>query len=108
MAATLAQEDICVYAASKAFVRQMVRALSNEWAREGIRVNCVSPGFVKTPMSKHLHEDEKFSEYVKSRTSIGRWSEPGDLKGVVVFLASEASEFVTGEEIVVDGGVIGR
>ncbi|ETN39085.1 uncharacterized protein HMPREF1541_05307 [Cyphellophora europaea CBS 101466] len=108
MAATLAQEDICVYAASKAFVRQMVRGLSNEWAREGIQVNAVSPGFIQTPMSKHLHENEDFSAYVKGRTSMRRWGMPDDLKGVVAFLASHASDFITGEEIVVDGGVIGR
>ena len=59
-------------------------------------------------MSEHLYTDPEFSKYVCGRTSVGRWGLPEDLRGVVVFLASRASDFVTGESIVVDGGVLGR
>ncbi|KAK4940022.1 hypothetical protein LTR10_019759 [Elasticomyces elasticus] len=108
MAAELIQTNISVYASSKAFVRALTRALSNEWASKGITCNCIAPGWINTPMCKPLYDDAEFSRGVVDRTSIRRWGEPEDLKGLVVFLASRASDFITGENIVIDGGVIGR
>ncbi|KIX08754.1 uncharacterized protein Z518_03411 [Rhinocladiella mackenziei CBS 650.93] len=108
MASYIAQEDISVYASSKSFVRNMTRALSNEWASRGIQCNCISPGFIQTAMSKHLHNDPEFNKYVVERTSSRRWGYPDDMRGLIVFLASRASDFITGESIVIDGGVLGR
>ncbi|KIY01113.1 uncharacterized protein Z520_02665 [Fonsecaea multimorphosa CBS 102226] len=108
MAAELVQTNISVYACSKAAVRTLTRALSNEWAEKGIQVNCISPGFVKTKMTEPLFNDPDFNKNVIQRTSSRRWSVPEDLRGVAIFLASAASDFMTGEEIVVDGGVLGR
>lgn len=64
--------------------------------------------FIQTPMCKHLYQDTEFNKHVVERTSSRRWGYPDDLKGLMVFLASRASEFITGESIVIDGGVLGR
>lgn len=108
MAAELIQTNISVYSCSKAFVKSMTRAMSNEWASKGIQCNSISPGWIQTPMTRDLHEDPVFSKYVCDRTSSQRWGHPDDLRGVVIFLASSASDFVTGADILIDGGVLGR
>jgi NAD(P)-dependent dehydrogenase (short-subunit alcohol dehydrogenase family) len=108
MAAELVQTNISVYSSSKAFVKQMTRAMSNEWAGQGLQVNSISPGFVNAGMAKDLGDDPDFSKVVRDRTSTGRWSVPEDLRGVAIFLASAASDFITGADILVDGGVLGR
>jgi NAD(P)-dependent dehydrogenase (short-subunit alcohol dehydrogenase family) len=108
MAAELVQTNVAVYSCSKAFVKAMTRALSNEWASQGIQCNSISPGWIQTPMCQDLYEDPVFSEYVCNRTSSQRWGHPDDLRGVVIFLASAASDFITGADILIDGGVLGR
>ncbi|KAJ3545815.1 hypothetical protein NM208_g2309 [Fusarium decemcellulare] len=108
MAAHLAQTNISVYCSSKAAVQTLTRAVSNEWAGKGITCNAICPGFIHTGMCEDLYTDEVFSAKVRARTSLGRWGEADDLKGLMVFLASPASDFITGESIVIDGGVIGR
>ncbi|KAJ5116899.1 hypothetical protein N7456_001247 [Penicillium angulare] len=108
MSSYVPQTEISAYAASKAGVRNMARAFSNEWAKFGITCNSVSPGFIQTEASSVLHNDPDFNEYVVQRTSAKRWGFPKDLIGTSIFLASSASDWITGEDILIDGGVTGR
>lgn len=108
MAAELIQTNISVYSCSKSFVRSFTRALSNEWASKGIQCNSISPGWIQTSMTQDLFDDQEFSKYVTGRTSSQRWGHPDDLRGVVIFLASPASDYITGADILIDGGVLGR
>ena len=96
------------YAASKGGVSQLTKALSNEWAGKGISVNAIAPGYVATEMNTALMEDEKRAESILGRIPAGRWGTPEDFKGPVLFLASAASQYVSGECLVVDGGWMGR
>jgi 2-deoxy-D-gluconate 3-dehydrogenase len=93
------------YAASKAGIVQLTKALATAWAKDNIQVNAVLPGWIDTDMTRKAREQlEGLNERVLSRTPAGRWGEPGDLSGIAVFLASKASDFVTGTAIPVDGG----
>ena len=96
------------YAASKGGVSQLTKALSNEWAGKGISVNAIAPGYVATEMNSALVEDEKRAESILGRIPAGRWGTPEDFKGPVLFLAGAASQYVSGECLVVDGGWMGR
>jgi len=96
------------YAASKGAVGQLVKALSNEWAGSGVNVNAIAPGYVSTDNTAALRADPVRNPAILSRIPAGRWGEPDDFKGAVVFLASKASSYVTGEILVVDGGWMGR
>ncbi len=96
------------YAASKGGVAQLTKALSNEWADQGISVNAIAPGYVATEMNTALIEDETRAKSILSRIPAGRWGKADDFKGPVVFLASAASLYVSGEILVVDGGWMGR
>ncbi|THH16631.1 hypothetical protein EW146_g4033 [Bondarzewia mesenterica] len=93
------------YNASKAAVRHMASSLAVEWAKKGVRVNCLSPGYMLTKLTKTiLAHDQELKKTWESLTPMGRMGEPEDLAGAVVFLASDASRFMTGSEIRVDGG----
>lgn len=96
------------YAASKGGVAQLTKALSNEWAGKGINVNAIAPGYIATDMNAALIEDKDRAASIMSRIPAGRWGRPEDFKGPVLFLASEASAYVTGELLTVDGGWMGR
>lgn len=96
------------YSASKGGVAQLTKALSNEWAGKGVVVNAIAPGYIATEMNMALMQDEERAESILSRIPAGRWGNPEDFKGVVVFLASRASGYVSGEVITVDGGWMGR
>ncbi|RMZ76693.1 hypothetical protein DV738_g4857, partial [Chaetothyriales sp. CBS 135597] len=96
------------YAASKGGVGQLTKALSNEWAAKGIQVNAIAPGYIDTDMNEALMKDEKRQASILERIPAGRWGKPEDFKGTIVFLASEASAYVTGETLTVDGGWMGR
>lgn len=96
------------YAASKGAVGQLVKALSNEWAGSGVNVNAIAPGYVSTDNTAALRADPVRNPAILSRIPAGRWGAPDDFKGAVVFLASKASNYVTGEILVVDGGWMGR
>ncbi|GAB1213391.1 hypothetical protein ATERTT37_002540 [Aspergillus terreus] len=100
--------QISTYAATKGGILQMTKALSNEWAGKGIQVNCICPGYCATPLTVEYTSDNVKNEYVIQGTPAGRWGLPEDFRGVVVFLASSASNFVTGTSIVVDGGLIAK
>jgi gluconate 5-dehydrogenase len=92
------------YTASKGAVGQLTKVLAVEWANHGIRVNAIAPGYVDTDLNKALVADPKFDAWVKERCPMGRWGTPDDIAWPVVFLASPASDFITGQVIFVDGG----
>ena len=96
------------YAASKGGVVQLTKAFSNEWAGQGISVNAIAPGYVATEMNSALLDDKTRAESILGRIPAGRWGQPDDFRGPVVFLASAASLYVSGEILVVDGGWMGR
>lgn len=96
------------YAASKGGVAQLTKALSNEWAAEGINVNAIAPGYMDTDMNTALVNDPERNKLIMSRIPAGRWGKPEDMKGIVIFLASNASDYLNGTVIPVDGGYLGR
>ncbi|RMD78752.1 MAG: SDR family oxidoreductase, partial [Lentisphaerae bacterium] len=96
------------YAASKGGIAQLTKALANEWAPLGINVNAIAPGYIRTDNTAALQEDPQRSQAILQRIPAGRWGEPDDLKGAVVFLASDAARYVHGTILPVDGGWLGR
>jgi 2-deoxy-D-gluconate 3-dehydrogenase len=96
------------YAASKGGVAQLTKALANEWAGRGINVNAVAPGYMRTDNTTALQQDEVRSRQILERIPAGRWGEPEDLAGAVVFLCSAASDYLHGHVLAVDGGWLGR
>lgn len=96
------------YAASKAGIGQLTMALANEWAGKGVNVNAIAPGYIVTDNTEALRNDRDRYEQILGRIPAGRWGEPEDFKGAVLFLASAASEYVHGSIILVDGGWMGR
>lgn len=92
------------YSASKGGVLLLTKALALDWAKHGILVNAIGPGYIETPLTKPLKEDAKFHAWVVDRCPLGRWGTPDDLASVAVFLASAASDFITGQIIYADGG----
>jgi 2-deoxy-D-gluconate 3-dehydrogenase len=96
------------YTASKHAVAGLTKALANEWARHGVQVNAVAPGYMQTDNTQALRDDPARAEQILARIPAGRWGTPEDLAGAVVFLASPASDYVNGHVLVVDGGWMGR
>jgi len=96
------------YAAAKGGVAQLTKALANEWAAHRINVNAIAPGYMKTDNTTALRADPVRSRQIGERIPAGRWGEPEDLGGAVVFLSSAASDYVNGHVLVVDGGWLGR
>jgi 2-deoxy-D-gluconate 3-dehydrogenase len=96
------------YAASKGGVAQLTKALSNEWADRGVNVNAIAPGYMATEMTEALASNPQQEPLISSRIPAGRWGIPDDLRGVTIFLASAASDYVHGAIIPVDGGYLGR
>ena len=94
------------YTAAKGGLKMLTRAMATEWAQHNIQVNGIGPGYFLTDMTRALAEDEAFSTWLKKRTPAGRWGEPRELVGTAVFLASEASRFINGQIIYVDGGML--
>lgn len=95
------------YAASKGGVAQLTKAFSNEWAAKGVNVNAIAPGYMATSMNTALIHDSDRNEKILGRIPAGRWGTPEDVKGVIVFLASDASNYLNGTVIPVDGGYLG-
>jgi gluconate 5-dehydrogenase len=93
------------YGASRGGVRQMTMSLADDWGRYGITVNCLAPGWFRTEQNKVLYESKEWVDYLVDRIPVKRPGEPHDLDGAVVFLASEASRYVTGQTLLVDGGI---
>jgi 2-dehydro-3-deoxy-D-gluconate 5-dehydrogenase len=100
--------EVPAYTASKHGLLGITRALANEWTEHGIRVNGIAPGYMTTDLTSALRGDPARYESLRSRMPMGRWGEPGDLAGAVVFLASEASSYVSGAVLAVDGGFLAR
>lgn len=100
---------IPAYSASKGGVAQLTKALSNEWAGKGVNVNAIAPGYMETELTRSIKETN-YAQYteITSRIPKGRWGRPEDLAGIAVFLASDASEYVSGAVIPVDGGYLGK
>lgn len=96
--------DNTAYVSSKSGLVGFTRALALEWARRGVQVNALCPGFFETEMTEHVWSDEAANRWIVKRTPIGRWGQPEDLLGATVFLASPASDFMTGASLLVDGG----
>jgi 2-dehydro-3-deoxy-D-gluconate 5-dehydrogenase len=96
------------YAASKGGVAQLTKALANEWAKHGINVNAIAPGYMRTTNTAALQADETRNRQILERIPAGRWGEPEDVAGAAVFLSSRASDYVNGHVLVVDGGWMGR
>lgn len=100
---------IPAYAASKGAVAQLTKALSNEWAPKGINVNAIAPGYMETELTRSIKEqDPDQYQEITRRIPMGRWGRGEDLKGIAVFLASDASAYITGAIIPVDGGYLGK
>jgi NAD(P)-dependent dehydrogenase (short-subunit alcohol dehydrogenase family) len=97
-------EGISPYCASRGGVLQMTRSLAAEWGRHGVTVNVLAPGWFKTAQNKVLYDNAKWVEYITDRIPLGRPGQPNDLDGTAIFLASDASAYVTGQIILVDGG----
>jgi 2-dehydro-3-deoxy-D-gluconate 5-dehydrogenase len=96
------------YAAAKGGIAQLTRALANEWAAKGINVNAIAPGYMRTDNTRALADDPVRYKQILDRIPAGRWGEPGDLGGAIVFLSSRAADYVHGQLLVVDGGWMGR
>ena len=96
------------YAAAKGGLAQFSKALSNEWAGQGVNVNCIAPGYMDTEMNTALKADPTRSNQIMARIPAGRWGSPEDMVGAAIYLASSASDYVSGTVLTVDGGWMGR
>ena len=102
----ITRPTVAPYTASKGGVRMLTKAMAVEWAKYKIQVNGIGPGFIVTELNRAILDDQKFDAMVRSRTPAGRWGEPSDLMGAAIFLASRASDFITGQIIYVEGGLL--
>ncbi len=93
------------YCASRGGVKQLTMSLADDWGPHGITVNCLAPGWFKTAQNAALYENTEWLEYLVDRIPLKRPGRPGDLEGAIVFLASDASEYITGQTLLVDGGI---
>lgn len=96
------------YAASKGAIGSLTKALANEWAGKGVNVNAIAPGYIATDNTLALRKDPDRYKAILDRIPAGRWGEPADFRGIIVFLASAASDYVHGTIVTVDGGWMGR
>ncbi|MBZ9863085.1 glucose 1-dehydrogenase [Mesorhizobium sp. CA12] len=101
----LARPSIAPYAASKGAITMLTKSMAGEWGQHGVRVNAIAPGYFKTELNAALVADEKFSTWLAGRTPMRRWGDVEELAGAAVFLASDAASFVTGQTLLVDGGI---
>ena len=93
------------YGASRGGVRQMTMSLADDWGKHGVTVNCLAPGWFRTEQTKVLYENQEWVDYLVDRIPMKRPGQPNDLDGAVVFLASESSRYITGQTLLVDGGI---
>jgi gluconate 5-dehydrogenase len=106
LASEVARATIAPYTAAKGALRMLTRSMTAEWAVHGVQANAIGPGYFATEMTQPLVDNEKFDTWVKNRTPARRWGQPDELIGVAVFLAARASDFVNGQIIYVDGGLL--
>ncbi len=93
------------YCASRGGVKQLTMSLADDWGIHGITVNCLAPGWFNTAQTKALYENKEWVDYICDRIPLKRPGQPHDLDGAIVFLASDASEYITGQALLVDGGI---
>jgi NAD(P)-dependent dehydrogenase (short-subunit alcohol dehydrogenase family) len=93
------------YGASRGGIRQLTMSLADDWGKHGVTVNCLAPGWFRTAQNNVMYEDKEWVEYLVERIPLKRPGHPNDLDGAIVFLASEASRYVTGQTLLVDGGI---
>jgi gluconate 5-dehydrogenase len=103
--AELARPGIAPYTATKGAVRNLTRGMCTDWARHGLQINAIAPGYFKTPLNQALVDSAEFSGWLEKRTPAGRWGDVEELVGAAVFLASNASSFINGHTLYVDGGI---
>ena len=107
MMSELGRDNVSAYAAAKGGLKMLTRNLATEWAKYNIQVNGIGPGYFATEQTAPIRVDgNPFNEFIKNRTPEGRWGNPEDLAGTAVFLSSEASNFINGQIIYVDGGIL--
>lgn len=99
----MSRPSVAPYAATKAAVANLTRGMAVDWARHGLNVNAIAPGYFATELNEALLNDAKFNSWIETRTPMGRWGQPEELGGAAVFLASEAARFVNGHILYVDG-----
>ena len=102
----VSRPTIANYAAAKGGLKMLTRAMAVEWAKFGLQCNALGPGYIDTPLNKSLIENVEFNRWICGRTPAGRWGKPEEVAGAAVFLASSASDFVNGQIIYVDGGLL--
>lgn len=93
------------YGASRGGIRQLTMSLADDWGKHGITVNCLAPGWFRTEQNKVMYDDKEWVEYLSDRIPMKRPGQPGDLDSAVVFLAAESSRYITGQTLLVDGGI---
>ena len=103
--ADLARPTIAPYTASKGGIRNLTRAMTAEWAAEGLQINAIAPGYIHTEMTQNLVDDEAFNSWILGRTPARRWGSVEDIVGPAIWLASDASNFVNGQVVFIDGGM---
>lgn len=103
--AALARPTIAPYTASKGAVANLTKGMATDWARHGLNVNAIAPGYFDTPLNAALVADPEFTGWIAKRTPAGRWGQLAELRGACIFLASEASSYVNGQTLFVDGGM---
>jgi 3-oxoacyl-[acyl-carrier protein] reductase len=108
VAAFIAMKDSPAYSAAKAGMLGLTKALADKWAREGVRVNMVAPGFVRTRSTNRMRVDEGLEKRLISAVPMKRWADPEEISGPALFLASSAASYVTGTSLVADGGLLIR
>jgi NAD(P)-dependent dehydrogenase (short-subunit alcohol dehydrogenase family) len=101
---TVALPNQVAYASAKGGVDQMTKVMALEWAKKGVRVNAIGPTYFETELVAQLRNDPERFQFINERTPMGRWGYPPELEGIVIFLASPASDFITGQTIYIDGG----
>lgn len=101
----LARPGIAPYTATKGAIRNLTKGMATDWARMGLQINALAPGYFKTPLNQALIDDPAFTEWLEKRTPAGRWGNVEELMGAAVFLASDAASFVNGHILYVDGGI---
>ncbi len=101
----LGRPTIAPYTATKGAIKMLTKGMCADWARHGIQVNAIGPGYFKTPLNQALVDNPEFSSWLEKRTPAGRWGAPHELIGAAIFLASDASSFVNGHILYVDGGI---
>ncbi|WP_290842044.1 gluconate 5-dehydrogenase [Flavobacterium sp.] len=107
MMSELGRDNVSAYAAAKGGLKMLTKNLATEWARHNIQVNGIGPGYFATSQTEPIRVDgNPFNEFILNRTPSGRWGNPEDLAGTVVFLSSKASDFVNGQIVYVDGGIL--